>query len=461
MKKREFPHSAVILLVIIVLVTLLTYVLPSVSYEIITDPSTGQSIIDESTVVIEKAKGISILDVPSLVVGSVSSVLPTIVLLCCCNGAFNILLQTGMFDVIISKLCKKFAGKESTLLILLMSVFSVLGLIVPPHCFVAFVPTVIALAVRLQYDYLVGLGVVLFGATIASMSGPLSTVTVMCQQAVGLPAYSGIGLRLLSYVIFLIVTIIYLLSYAKKVKSGAVKGYYAFTEELSSASTVIDDETVVIKKSYIAALILLAVCFGIIVYGSTFKGWKTDNISALFCVYAIVAGLVLGNNFSKTATNFIGGVRGMASTSVIISLAAGVTTILKQSGLFSSAIYYSSKLLVKLPSICIPIGILIIVSLMNVVLPSGPAKGVLIMPLLGPVGVLSGFSMQSSVLAYTFGDSFSNYLLPYDSTNASYLSAANVPFNVWAKFILKLFLIWNVVGVAILEGAYLLGYGPF
>jgi uncharacterized ion transporter superfamily protein YfcC len=98
---------------------------------------------------------------------------------------------------------------------------------------------------------------------------------------------------------------------------------------------------------------------------------------------------------------------------------------------------------------------------MNVVLPSGPAKGVLIMPLLGPVGALSGFSMQSSVLAYTFGDSFSNYLLPYDATNASYLSSANVPFNVWAKFIIKLFLIWNVVGVLILEGAYLVGYGPF
>ncbi len=460
MKKREFPHSAVILLVIIVIVTALTYLLPSVSYEIITDPATGQSVIDESSVVISKAKGISILDVPSLIVGSVSSVLPTIVLLCCCNGAFNILLQTGMFDVIISKLCKKFAGKESTLLVLLMSVFSVLGLIVPPHCFVAFVPTVIALAIKLQYDYLVGLGVVLFGATIASMSGPLSVVTVMCQGAVGLPAYSGIGLRLLSYVIFLIVTIIYLLGYAKKVKNGSIKGYFAEKTDIK-ADPVIDESTVKIKKSYIAALVLLAVTFGIIVYGSTFKGWSTDNISALFCVYALVAGIVLGNNFSQTAYNFIGGVRGMASTSVIISLAAGVTTILKKSGLFSSTIYYSSKLLVKLPSICIPIGILIIVSFMNVVLPSGPAKGVLIMPLLGPVGALSGFSMQSSVLAYTFGDSFSNYLLPYDATNASYLSSANVPFNVWAKFIIKLFLIWNVVGVLILEGAYLVGYGPF
>jgi len=464
-KKREFPHSAVILIGIIILVTLLTYIVPSVSYDILVDEATGQQYIDESSVVISKAKGISLLSIPSIVVGSVSGVLSTIVLLCCCNGAFNIMLVSGMFDVIIAKLCKKFAGKESLLLILLTTVFSVLGLIVPPHCFIAFVPTVIMLALKLRFDYLVGLGVVLFGATVASLSGPLNAVTVMCQQAVGLPAYSGLGVRLLSYVIFLIVTIAYLLSYAKKLKSRKVKGYfpedaasmYSYLRQSDSAQ----GEVQKISKTYWVVLGLLAATFGVIIYGSSFKGWGTNEISAMFCVFAVAAGLVLGNNASQVTTQFIGGVKGMASTSVIISLASGVTTILKQSGLFNTAIYYASKILVKLPSIFIPIGILVIVSLMNVVLPSGPAKGVLIMPLLGPVGQLSGFSMQSSVLAYTFGDSFSNYLLPYDSTNASYLASANVPFNVWAKFIMKLFLIWNVVGIAILECCYIFGYGPF
>jgi uncharacterized ion transporter superfamily protein YfcC len=178
-------------------------------------------------------------------------------------------------------------------------------------------------------------------------------------------------------------------------------------------------------------------------------------------VFAVVAGFILGMNPSKTAAACINGVRRMASTSVIITLASGVTTILKQSGLFNTIIYYSSRLLVRLPAVFIPTGILILVSFLNVVLPSGPAKGVMITPLLGPVGQLSGFSMQSSVLAYTFGDSFSNYILPYDSTNASYLETARVPFNVWVRFIMKLFLIWNVIGVSILMYAFFFGYGPF
>ena len=460
MKKHEFPHAAVILLAIIVVVTLLSYILPSISYEIITDEATGHSVIDETTVVIEKAKGISILDVPDLVIGSVSSVIPAIVLLCCCNGAFNILLQTGMFDVIIAKLCNKFAGRESTLIGLLMTVFSILGLVVPPHCFIAFVPTVINLALKLQYDYLVGLGVVLFGATTAALSGPLNTVTIVCQQSVGLPVFSGIGLRFLSYFIFLIVTMAYLLSYARKVKNGKRKGYFPPEQDMKT-EPVINDETVRIKKSYIAVLLLLALCFGVIIYGSTVLGWGMDDMSAMFCIYAIVAGLILGNSFSQTAVSFIGGVRGMANTAVIISLAAGVSSVLKNSGLLSSSIYFASRVFSDLPSVFIPISMLIIVSLLNMLLPSGPAKAVIVMPLLGPIGSLSGFSMQSSVLAYTFGDSFSNYLLPYDTTTVSYLSASGVPFNVWVRFVLRLFLIWNIVGILILEGAYLIGYGPF
>ncbi len=68
------------------------------------------------------------------------------------------------------------------------------------------------------------------------------------------------------------------------------------------------------------------------------------------------------------------------------------------------------------------------------------------MPLIGPIGQLSNMTMQSSILAYNFGDSFSNYLLPYDSTTATYLDTAKISYNIWVKFIFKLFLIWNLIG---------------
>jgi uncharacterized ion transporter superfamily protein YfcC len=85
----------------------------------------------------------------------------------------------------------------------------------------------------------------------------------------------------------------------------------------------------------------------------------------------------------------------------------------------------------------------------------------MLMPLIGPIGQLSGVTMQTTVLTYNLGDSFSNYLLPYDATNASYLEAARVPFNIWVKFVLRLFVIWNIVGSVLLIIIYFLGYGPF
>ena len=66
-----------------------------------------------------------------------------------------------------------------------------------------------------------------------------------------------------------------------------------------------------------------------------------------------------------------------------------------------------------------------------------------------------------AVLAYNPGDSFTNYLLPYDTTTASYLEAARVPFQVWVRFVLRLFFIWNLVGIAFLTILYFTGYGPF
>ena len=83
------------------------------------------------------------------------------------------------------------------------------------------------------------------------------------------------------------------------------------------------------------------------------------------------------------------------------------------------------------------------------------------MPLLGPAAQMSGMTLQTTVLAYNMGDSFSNYFLPYDATTASYLEASEVPFSVWVKFFAKLFPLWMLIGVGSLTILYYVGYGPF
>lgn len=450
---------------ILAIAMITTWVLPAVAYETVYDEATGIDVIDESTVEFSTTNKIMPWELPGIAVSGVSNVLSTIILICVFMGAFAIMNASGMFEAFISHLCLKFSGREIRLVVLITTGFSLLGLVVMPHCFIAFVPAVIMLAISTGFDALVGLAMVLFGATTASMTGPLSAVTAMCQDAVGLPIFSGAGVRFILFGIFHVINLAYLVRYAKKVKRDPSKSIMGdFTKEhalLMQKENRKSEKDPVLNKRFFIASALLVAAFAVIIYGSTALGFGTSDISATFIVFALLVGPVLGFSVSDTIRHFIDGIRASASTLVVISLAGSITIILRQGGVFSTMVYYSAKVFAVLPGFLVPVALLFMVGIMNCILPSGPAKGVLLMPLIGPIGQLSGVTMQTSVLTYNLGDSFSNYLLPYDATNATYLEAAKVPFNIWVKFVFKLFLIWNLVGSVLLIVIYFLGYGPF
>ena len=171
-------------------------------------------------------------DLPFVMISSISNVMSTLILICVFMGGFAVMGASGMFDAYISWLCLKFRGRESWLLALIMSGFACMGLFVMPHCFIAFIPTMIILARAMGYDALVGLAVVLFGATTASMTGPFGAVTAMSQDAVGLPIYSGAGVRFLLFIMFHVINVIYLIRYANRIKKNPSRSYvYGMTKQ--------------------------------------------------------------------------------------------------------------------------------------------------------------------------------------------------------------------------------------
>lgn len=456
---REFPHAAAILTIILLMATFSTWFLPSVTFSTITDPDTNFISIDKNSVEIVNPESIGLFELPKIIIESVTSALPLIILLCVANGFFMILISSSMFDAVIGNLCNKFLGKEPFLIAILIIGFSILGLVIPPHCFIAFVPTVILLSKNMGYDALVGLSIVFLGSTISALAAPISATTALYQEVVGLPIFSGWGGRLVIYIILLIITIIYILKYAKKIKENPDKSFFGKNKDINSGIT--QKNMLPVKPIYIVIFILLQIMFGHIIYGSTVLKYNINDISAVFILYSIVCGLLLRYNLSQLIKHFIRGISQMTSICVILVLANAVTVILKSAGVLNTLIYYSSKVLVFMPGFMVPIAMLFFVSIMNAVLPSGPAKGVMFMPLLGPIGQLSGVTMQTTIVSYNFGDGFSNYLLPYDSMNAIYLETAKMQYIIWVKFIFRLFVMWNIIGSIILVLLYFIGYGPF
>ena len=99
-------------------------------------------------------------------------------------------------------------------------------------------------------------------------------------------------------------------------------------------------------------------------------------------------------------------------------------------------------------------------TLINCVIVSGSGQAAAIMPIMIPLSDLLGVTRQTSVLAYNFGDGFCNYILPHSTALMGIISAVNIPYDRWMKFMWKLFLIWLAVGSVLLMIAQAIHLGP-
>jgi uncharacterized ion transporter superfamily protein YfcC len=99
--------------------------------------------------------------------------------------------------------------------------------------------------------------------------------------------------------------------------------------------------------------------------------------------------------------------------------------------------------------------------LLSYVVPSGSGQAALSLPILTPLGDLVGITRQTTVLAYQFGDGFSNIFTPTSGYFMAGLALIGVPWTRWAKFLWPLQVIWLVIGLVALAIAHAIHYGPF
>ena len=100
-------------------------------------------------------------------------------------------------------------------------------------------------------------------------------------------------------------------------------------------------------------------------------------------------------------------------------------------------------------------------AIINIFLVSGSGQAAAVMPIMLPVADAIGITRQTAVLAFNFGDGFTNWIVPTNNILLAALAAANVPFGKWVKFAWKIMIIWVILGIVLMAGAQLINYGPF
>ncbi len=72
------------------------------------------------------------------------------------------------------------------------------------------------------------------------------------------------------------------------------------------------------------------------------------------------------------------------------------------------------------------------------------------MPIMAPFCDLVGVSRQATVLAFQFGDGFTNMITPTSGVLLGVLSVAKIPYEKWFRWVLPLIIILVILGFIML-----------
>ena len=462
-KKKGFtmPHTFVILLVIILFAVVLTWVIPSGEYARVEDPVSGKKVVDASAFSYVENAHVSLLDVPSLIIKAFSANADLIMLILLSGAAIHMLTASGALQALVATIVRRFSNRIEVFIPLLMLVFALICTTQAVNTFIGFAPITVMLAMSLGLDSIVGVGIILLGGAIGFSTGTLNvSTTLVAQKIAELPNYSGIGYRWVCFVVFYVVTCLWLVRYAKKIQKNPELSPMYDLDKNSEFKNASLDEFGTLDTRKVLSIIALVIALVVIVYGCINLDWDFAEQSAVFLVLAVIVGLIAGFDANKICAEFMDGTKKMLSAAFIIMFARAIGSVLSAGVITDTIVHSMAVMLTGLPAALLGVGMLIANTLINVVLTSGSGQAAAVMPIMIPLSDLLGVTRQTCILSFNFGDGFCNYILPTSTALMGILGAANVPYDRWMRFMWKMFAIWLGVGAVLVVIAQLIQYGP-
>lgn len=459
-KTFNMPHTFVILVLIIVLAVVLTWVIPSGTYARIENDQ-GTTVVDATAFEYVENVRVNPLDVPLMIIEAFTSNADLIILVLFSGGAIYMLTSAGVLQALVALVARRFSKRMEIFIPVLMLVFALICTTQGVNTFIGFAPITVMLALSLGLDSIVGVGIILLGGAIGFSTGTLNvSTTLVAQKIAELPIYSGIAYRWVCFAVFYVVTCAWLVRYAKKIQKNPELSPMYDLDKNNDFKNVSLDEFGTLDVRKVLCIIALVAALVLIVYGCICLDWDFNEQSAVFLVFSIVVGIIAGFNASKICTEFMNGCKKMLTAGFIIGFARAIGSVLTAGVITDTIVHALAVLLTGLPSALLGVGMLFANTVINVFLTSGSGQAAAVMPIMIPLSDLLGVTRQTCVLSFNFGDGFCNYILPTSTALMGIISAGNVPYDRWMRFMWKLFLVWFVVGAVLVVIAQMIGYGP-
>ena len=449
---RSFVTAIIVIFILMVACYILTLVIPSGEYQRVPDGN-GNMVVDTESGFSYIEGGIPfwkwVLS-PILVLGAEGNgaLIAVIAFLLVIGGIFTSLERCGLMKYMLDKMANRFGGVRYRLLALITFFFMALGSMVGSfeEC-VPLVPIVVALSVKLGWDTFTGIGMSLLAVGCGFAAGICNPFTVgVAQQLAGLPMFSGAWLRVFAFFLIYLLLLGFLYFHCKKIEKPLQTADY---ENDFTADKQMDRGTLCF------VLILGAGIFTVLLAGflPALQDYTMVIVAVTFLIAGIVATLVSGMGGKMLAKSALGGVVSIFPAVIMILMASSIKYTLQEAGVLDTVLHGAVRLANALPSWSVVLFIYLIVLVMNFFIPSGSAKAFMLIPLIVPMAQIFGISPQLCIVAFAFGDGFSNVLYPTNPALLISLGLVDTSYGDWFKWS------WKFQGLNLLLTCLILLFG--
>lgn len=445
-KKFSMPHAYVIMIIIIALSMVLTWVLPAGNFQYEYNEELDRDlVVPGSYQLAEERSPVGPWGMIMSIFDGVVQAGDIIFFILFAASYVHVLSETGALNALTGAMLRKLGSKDHLIIPLFMILFAIGGTTIGMYEETyGLIPAFMIIAVTLGYDRIVGGAIVFVGVATGFAAAILNPFTIGVASSVAqvpLIQEKVTMLRIIAFVLFMILTIAYVMRYAAKIRKDPTKSIlYGDPNALRDLENVKSRDEVMqmpfssAQKISLFGFVLLIICLalGIVLYG-----WYLTELASLFFVFMVATMIVNKMTLSEMADMFVEGCKSAMFGALLVGLARSISIVMEQGQVIDTAVNFLAGLVGTMPSSVAGIGMLVVQNVVNFFIPSGSGQAVVMMPIMAPLSDLVGLSRELAVVAFQFGDGFSNMFWP--TAVATECGIMGVGMDKWYKFITPLF----------------------
>ena len=465
-KKKKFtvPHVYILLLLMILIFSLLSYIVPAGTYDMMTivdNPETGheREVVNPDSFSYVESTPVTLLQFLTAVPRGLQETAQIIFFIFIVGGAMAVVNETKAIEAGMGRLIKNLKSKSWIIIPVAMFFFSICGSVFGmAEETLPFIPIFVGLMIAAGYDSITGTAVVFCGAGAGFAGAFINPFTIQVAQGIAqVEILSGMGFRIVMYICMLILTVAFVLRYASKVKKDPTLSL--MHEDDIKREDVVDLEALPEfdgRRKAILIVFVIAIIF--LVYAVVTWGWYMDEIAALFFVMSWIVALIDKNlGFNSYAETLGKGMADVAGGALVVGFARGILVVMTDGNILHTILHSCAGFLEKLPSMVSAVGMYIFQCLLNFIVPSGSGQAAVSMPIMAPLSDLVGVTRQTACIAFQLGDGISNIFTPTSGYFMAGLALAKIPWAKWAKWILPLIGLEYLLGAVFVVVAQVIG----